>query len=230
MLVSSAGRVKGGRAGRESPRYSRAMLKLYSHANKLAPNTMKLRATLAEVGAAYEFVTVDLAGGAQRHPDFLALNPHGKVPVLVDGGFALAESDAILWYLGEKFPAAELVPTDIRGRAVVHQWCDFASSALYANAYQYFTVSQGPDATRHVPWLAEQLHAALERALGVLEPLLGTHSFVAGSLSIADFAVTAALEQLRLRAPYDAARFPHVAAYHERITNRASWQAAVHDA
>ena len=207
-----------------------AMLKLYSHLNRHAPNAMKLCAALAEMDAPYEYVPVDLAAGQQRHVDFLALNPHAKVPVLVDGGFVLAESDAILWYLGEKFPAAELLPIEARGRATVHQWCDFATSSLYTNAYQHFTVSHGPDATRHVPWLADQLRTALDRALAVLDLQFATRPFVAGNVSIADFSVTAALELMRLRAPYDAAKFPRVAAYQARFTERASWQKALRTA
>lgn len=199
------------------------MLKLYGHVNRLAANTMKLRAVLAELGATYEYVPVDLAGGEQRRPDFLALNPHGKVPVLVDGGFALAESDAILWYLAEKFPAAGLLPDTPRGRAVVHQWCDFASHSLYTGAYQHFLFAAGPDATRHVPWFAEQLRTAIDRALGVLESVFATHQFVAGGLSIADFGVTAALELMRQRTPYDATRFPRVAEYHRRFVARPAW-------
>ncbi len=199
------------------------MLKLYGHVNRLAANTMKLRATLAELGVPYEYVPVDLAGGEQRHPNFLALNPHGKVPVLVDGGFALAESDAILWYLAEKFPAAGLLPGEIRDRAVVHQWCDFASHSLYTPAYQHFLFANGPDATRHVPWFAAQLRAAIDRALGVLESTFATHEYVAGGLSIADFGVTSALELMRQRTPYDAAKFPHVAAYQKRFTERPAW-------
>ena len=113
------------------------MITLYAHVNRKATNTLKLRVALAEAGAAYEYRAVDLDAGEQRRPEFLALNPHGKIPVLVDGDFVLAESDAILWYLGERFPDARLLPAAGSGdlaaaqaRARVLQWCDFASTGL----------------------------------------------------------------------------------------------------
>ncbi len=65
-------------------------------------------------------------------------NPHGKVPVLVDDDFALPESDAILWYLAEKYPAAALLPGDLRERARVRQWCDFACTSLYSSSYELY--------------------------------------------------------------------------------------------
>src|SRR5436190_599670 len=106
-------------------------MKLFGSTNKKSFNTMKIRAALAEAGAAYEFVPVDLPKGEHRTVDFLAMNPHGKIPVLLDEKFALAESDAILWYVAEKYPAAKLLPPAdgtlqaMQGRALVLQWCDF---------------------------------------------------------------------------------------------------------
>ena len=85
-------------------------MKLYGSANDKSFNTLKIRFALAEIGAPYELVSVDLAKGESRSADFKRLNPHGKVPVLLDGDFALPESDAILWYLGEKHQDANLLP------------------------------------------------------------------------------------------------------------------------
>ncbi len=114
------------------------MITLHAHVNRKSPNTLKLRVALAEAGADYEYRAVDLDAGEQRRPQFLALNPHGKIPVLVDGDFVLAESGAILWYLGERFPDARLLPAagthDVaaaQARARVLQWCDFSSTGLY---------------------------------------------------------------------------------------------------
>src|SRR5256884_6471464 len=108
------------------------MLKLYGPTNRISINTLKIRVALAEAGAPYEYVPVDLGTGQQRDPAFLALNPHGKVPVLVDGTFALPESDAILWYVAESFPAAKLLGPTPRDRARALEWCDFAATTLYA--------------------------------------------------------------------------------------------------
>src|SRR6185369_10234358 len=115
------------------------MIKLYGHVNRKSPNTLKLRVALAEAGARYEYVVVNLDAGEQKRPEFLALNPHGKIPVLVDGAFVLPESDAILWYIAETFPEAKLLTAaagaagaaGAQARARVLQWCDFSSTGLY---------------------------------------------------------------------------------------------------
>jgi len=85
-------------------------MRLYGSSNGKSFNSLKLRVALAEIGAKYEYIPVDLERGEQKRPEFLRLNPHGKVPVLADGDFVLPESDAILWYLGEKYPEATLLP------------------------------------------------------------------------------------------------------------------------
>ena len=82
-------------------------MKLYG-----CPNSRSLRAAwaLEEAAAEYEYVLVDLFTGAARTPEFLALNPAGKLPVLVDGDLKLTESGAIIAYVSDKFPASGLVP------------------------------------------------------------------------------------------------------------------------
>jgi glutathione S-transferase len=79
-----------------------------------SPNPQKVTFALNELGLDCELVLVDLAKGGQRDPTFLAVNPFGRVPVLVDGDLALPESHAILAYLGEK--AGRLWPSSPAGR------------------------------------------------------------------------------------------------------------------
>ncbi|GGX99199.1 glutathione S-transferase [Litchfieldella qijiaojingensis] len=94
--------------------------------------TRSLRALwgLGELGEEFEFVSVNLVEGENHHPEFLRLNPAGKVPVLVDGDFVLTESAAIVLYLAEKYPAKGLLPTDIKERAQVYRWVMFAMTEL----------------------------------------------------------------------------------------------------
>src|SRR5689334_5356131 len=103
------------------------MIKLYGHVNRLSINTLKLRVALAEAGASYDYQAVDLTAREQHAPAFLAVNPHAKIPVLVEDDFVLPESDAILWYIAERFPEARLLGPTPRDRARALQWCDFAS-------------------------------------------------------------------------------------------------------
>jgi maleylacetoacetate isomerase len=77
----------------------------------------RVRIALNVKGLAYQPVPVDLRAGAQRAPEFLALNPQGLVPVLEDGGVVLTQSLPILNYLEERYPEPPLLPTDLPGRA-----------------------------------------------------------------------------------------------------------------
>ncbi len=86
-------------------------MKLYGF--PASPNTWKVRALAAQLKMPLEFELVDLLKGAQQTPAFLAINPTGRTPVLVDGDFKLWESNAILQYLASKNPTP-LYPNDAR--------------------------------------------------------------------------------------------------------------------
>jgi glutathione S-transferase len=94
--------------------------------------TRSLRALwgLKELDADFEFVPVNLAAGDHRRPDFLRLNPVGKVPVLVDGDLVLTESAAIVMYLADKYPDKGLLPADLKERAQAYRWIMFAVTEL----------------------------------------------------------------------------------------------------
>ncbi|MBA1139484.1 glutathione S-transferase family protein [Mesorhizobium neociceri] len=94
--------------------------------------TRALRAVwaLQELDAEFAIVPVNIAGGENRHPDFLRLNPAGKLPVLVDGDFVLTESAAIVMYLAEKYGAKGLMPADLKERAQAYRWSLFAVTEL----------------------------------------------------------------------------------------------------
>ena len=94
--------------------------------------TRSLRALwgLKELGLEFEFIPVNLQAGENRRPEFLALNPAGKVPVLVDGDLVLTESAAIVLYLAEKYPEKMLMPTRLEQRAQVYRWVMFAMTEL----------------------------------------------------------------------------------------------------
>jgi glutathione S-transferase len=96
------------------------------------PPTRSIRAlwTLRELEVEFELVNVDLIKGEHRRPEFLAVNPAGKLPVLVDGDFILTESVAIVLYLAEKYPERGLLPRGLRARAEVNRWLLFTATEL----------------------------------------------------------------------------------------------------
>ncbi|MCZ6893069.1 MAG: glutathione S-transferase N-terminal domain-containing protein, partial [Gammaproteobacteria bacterium] len=96
------------------------MIDLYTAAT---PNGWKATIALEELGLAYTVHAVDLAAGEQHRPEFLRLNPNGRIPVIVDreaGDLTIFESGAILVYLAEK--TGRLMPLDTKGRFCVLQW------------------------------------------------------------------------------------------------------------
>jgi glutathione S-transferase len=85
---------------------------------------------LRELDVEFEFVNVDPTKGELQRPEFLALNPAGKLPVLVDGDLILTESIAIVLYLAEKYPDKGLLPSGLRARAEVYRWLFFSATEL----------------------------------------------------------------------------------------------------
>jgi glutathione S-transferase len=103
------------------------MMKLYGFG---ATRSLRALWALRELDAEFEFVPVNLLAGEHRRPDFLRLNPAGKIPVLVDGDVLLTESAAIVMYLAEKYRDKGLLPADLGERAQVYRWAMFAVTEL----------------------------------------------------------------------------------------------------
>jgi len=115
------------------------------------PNGHKASIALEELGLPYELKLLDLAKNEQKSPEFLAINPNGRIPAIVDhdeDDFAVFESGAILIYLAEK--TGRLMPTDRKGRSRVIQWLMFQMGGVgpmmgQANVfYRYFPEKSRP--------------------------------------------------------------------------------------
>jgi glutathione S-transferase len=94
--------------------------------------TRSLRALwgLKELDTDFEFIPINLLAGEHKHPDFLRLNPAGKVPVLVDGDIVIPESAAIVLYLADKYREKRLLPASVQERTQVYRWVMFAVTEL----------------------------------------------------------------------------------------------------
>ncbi len=160
-------------------------------------NCHKVRMMLAFLGLDYEKANIDLLGGDQNTPEFLAINPLHKVPVLDDGGFILRDSAAILIYLTQKYDGGAWYPDDAHTRGEIQQWLSFsvydiANSFLLARALVIFKREGDLDG----------VEALSRNALQVLENHLKTREWLASDhVTIADIACypyTALLEEGRL--------------------------------
>lgn len=108
-------------------------MRLYYH--PLSSNSRRVVLTAIHLDVDVELVVVDLLKGEHKAPEYLRLNPNGKVPLLDDDGFTLWESHAIMQYLADRTPEHDLYPGDIRARADVNRW-------LFWSAY-HFTPAVG---------------------------------------------------------------------------------------
>lgn len=149
------------------------------------PNSVKVVIALEELGLAYDLKPVNVRAGEQKAQAFLALNANGKVPVLVDDGFVLTESAAILVHLAEKY--GSLLPADGPDRARVFEQLFFHASALspaFGNAGFFRRSSPEPQPIAEARFVTEA-----ERILGLLDARLADQPFVAGQeFTIADIA------------------------------------------
>ena len=210
-------------------------MKLYGSTNKKSFNTLKIRAALAEAGVAYELVPVDLDKGENKTPEFLTINPHGKVPVLTDGDFALPESNAILWYIAESHPASGLAPKSdgsraaIRARARIAQWMDFAQTTLYAAYAEWWNAALDPKERN--PVVAEKALGKIHRGLAVMESVLATRPFLATpDFSMADLSNASMVFALKRRLSDDTlVKYERVRAWYDRVASRPSFASSIAD-
>ncbi len=151
------------------------------------PNGHKISIALEELGLPYQLRVLDLAANEQKQPEFLALNPNGRIPVIVDhdeDDFVVFESGAILVYLAEK--TGRLMPLDVKGRSQVMQWLMFQMGGIgpmmgQANVFfRYFP--------EKIPAAIDRYQGECKRLFRVLDGHLKDREYLAGDYSIADIA------------------------------------------
>lgn len=157
------------------------MITLYTSAT---PNGHKASVTLEELELPYEVDAIDLSSGRQKSPEFLAINPNGRIPAIVDDGFAVFESGAIMIYLAEK--TGRLMPTDAKGRSLVLQWLMFQMGGIgpmmgQANVFHRYWPEK-------IPSVIARYQGESARLFGVLDARLQDNEYLAGDYSIADIA------------------------------------------
>jgi glutathione S-transferase len=202
-------------------------MKLYDFAP--SPNCRKVRAIAYELDIPLEYVPVNLIRGETRLPAFVAKNPNGRVPLLEDGELLLWESNAIIGYLAA---GSALVPNDRRERAEVDRWLAWQlahlSPAIRMVAFERIVkklTGQGePDPSAIARGTEEfgKLSAVLDRSLG-------NKQYLAGRLSIADFAL-ASHYSIAESCGLDLAAHERVSAWLGRMLSRESWKRALADA
>ena len=151
------------------------MIELYTAAT---PNGHKISIALEELGLPYEVHALSFDRQEQKAPEFLRINPNGRIPAIVDDGFAVFESGAILLYLAEK--TGQLLPSDPKGRSLAIQWLMFQMGGVgpmqgQANVFFRYFPEKLQGAIDRYQHETRRLYEVLDRRLGEAECLAGDY-------------------------------------------------------
>ena len=191
-------------------------MKLYEFA---PTRSIRARWTLQELGVEFDAVTVNLIAGEHRRPEFLKINPAGKLPVLVDGDTVLTESIAIVTYLAEKYPEKKLIPTELPEKAQAYRWLLFAATELEQPLWRITRHTNLYPETKRLP--ADVVLARedfLPMAAVLDEHIQGREFLVADNATVADFVTAYTLDWANMVQLLD--DFPGLRSYMERMYAR----------
>ncbi len=197
------------------------MIKLYDFLP--CPFGQKVRIVLAEKGLTYDLIQVDITQGENRRPEFLRLNPYGRVPVLVDDDTTVYDSTIINEYLEDEYPEPPILPmvgnSALRARARLLE--DFADTSLTPQVGQLMVEMAKPEAERDADRL-NQLNIRIARVLDYLNHELQGQQFLASDFSIADIGFAPRIVVLRELGIEPGENRPNVDGWLSRLIERPS--------
>ena len=200
-------------------------MRLYHH--PMSSNARRAVMTVLHLGVDVDLVLVDLAKGEQRRPEYLRLNPNGRVPVLEDEGFVLSESHAIMQYLADRTPGQTLYPEAIQARADVNRWLFWSAhhftpavSVLnWENLVKGMIGQGGPD-----PAAVKRGEALVTECARVLDAHLAGKTWVAQDrLTLADLALATPLMTIE-KAKLPVAGYANLLAWFGRVQELDAWK------
>lgn len=181
------------------------MLKLYGGAFSRASIVQWY---LEELQVPYEFILLDMKAGEHRQPEYLEINPIGKVPAIVDGDLKLWESGAILLYIAEKYGKN---PISLEERAIFSQWVLFGNSTLATGIFV--------EANRE---------REMPRLLTTLNDIFARQPFLLGDeFTVADVAVGSILAYIPIMLKLDLSEYPAVVNYIQKISERPAFKNSI---
>ena len=192
-------------------------MKLYDYPD--CPFGQKVRVVLAEKELEYDTVFLDLRKGEHKQPEFLKLNPYGRVPVLIDEEIVVYDSTIINEYVEEEYPHPSLMPQESGGRARVRLLEDFCDNSFLPSAGFVLGELNKPEG-EHDNERLQRYRTELSRGLARLEGFFGGKEYLVGEYSLADVAfVPAVLILNRLGVEVDP-RLRQVIAWIDRLRAR----------
>lgn len=190
------------------------------------PNARKISVALEEMGLPYKVTTVNIGKDEQFNPDFLKFSPNNKIPAIIDteglGGKTVTvfESGAILLYLAEK--TGKFLPADLVSRVPVYEWLMFQMGGfgpIPGQVHHFLGLTNEDDKRYGV----ERFSKETRRLYSVMDKRLATHTYFAGDISIADFAILGWAWRHQ-RHQVDLAEYPNVKRWYELMMGRPAVQ------
>lgn len=199
------------------------MLKVWGRRNSL--NVQKVMWLIGELGLTHEHIDAGGAFGGLDTPGFLAMNPHGRVPVIEDGGIVVWESHAILRYLAARYSDGRFWRDDPAARAQSDQWIEWAQTVLLPDFLGgiFWAFYRTPEAQRNLP-LIERNVALCAQHMRMLDLQLAGKSYLCGeAITLADIPAGTALFryfELEIERP----EVPNVEAWYRRLCERPAYR------
>jgi glutathione S-transferase len=199
-------------------------MQLYT--NPISSNARRVTMAADHLGIKLDLIEINLGSAADRRR-LAEVNDNGKIPVLVDDGFVLSESCAIMQYLADSKPGQTIYPQELLARADVNRWMFWAcqhfapavSVIVWENVWKKIVEGVDPDPVELARGAAD-----LAQAAGVLDQHLAQRQWLVGEdVTLADYAVAAPLMyKERARLPLD--DYPHLLAWFERVHDLPAWR------
>lgn len=198
------------------------MIKLYDF--KSSPNCQRVKVVLAEKNLVYDTVPIDLRKQEQKNPEYLKLNPYGKVPVLTDDSTVLYESLIINEYLDEKYPNPPLMPKDPASRAKARILVDYGM-AHFDSAYQKLRVELMKEPKEQSQPIIDGAKSDLKKLLQRFEDEIGDQPYLMGDFSLVDADLIPRFTRLEGFGVLPDPALPRLGKYMERMKARPSVKA-----
>ena len=198
------------------------MLKLYDF--KSSPNCQRVKVVLAEKNLPYEIVPIDLRKQEQKAPEYLKLNPYGKVPVLTDDTTVLYESLVINEYLEEKYPNPPLMPKDLGRKAKARILVDYGM-AHFDSPYQKLRMELTKDPKEQNQQVIDSAKSDLKKLLQRFENEIGDQQYLMGDFSLVDADLIPRFTRLEGFGILPDPSLPRLGKYMERMKARPSVKA-----
>ena len=188
-------------------------------------NCQRVKIVLEEKKLPYETVRIDLKKGEQKYPDYLKINPYGKVPAILDGDTVVYESCIIAEYLDDKYPEPALMPKDPARRAQIRILTDYGVLHLFTTHRAVRDELAKPEAERR-PEVVAEAKQNLRKLLLRFDEEMGEYPYLAGeTISLLDTNFIARFVQWERFGVLPDASLPRLGAWLERMKKRPAFQA-----